>query len=151
MGGRPLKLVAEKQLIGRGPGLDAAGRPLNSGPGFKRINPRKPNDLTPLASEWWDRVVPGMVAADIVSQEFEPTLIMAAECWSRYAEAQDIVAREGILLVTDSGVVRHPAARAAADESRAYLGFARVLGLSPADVQRVGAPPTADIDDNPFA
>ena len=135
---RPLKLVADKALIGRHPGVDAAGRPLNPGPGFKRVVPVKPGDLSPVASAWWDSVVPHLVAADLTSTVQESALVAAAECWSRWSAANEIIKAEGLLSRNSQGVIRHPATIAVQAEAKEYMAWCRLFGLSPADEQRVG-------------
>lgn len=151
---RPLKLVTEKQLIGRRPGQDAAGRPLNAGPGFRRVAPARPIGLTPLAAQWWDDIVPGLVAADLLSPEHAPALEAAAECWSRWKVGNRIIKAEGVLDVDRLGTSRrHPVVAIVADAAKEYMGWCRLFGLTPCDEQRVGKPggDAAQDLDNPFA
>lgn len=150
---RPLKLVSEKAMIGRGPGKDAAGRPLRTGPGFKRVIPVKPDDLTAVASLWWDDVVPSLVAADITSTVQESALTIAAEAWSRWKAAQAIINSEGLTTQDSRGVVRcHPAVSVVVEASKEYQSWCRLFGLTPADEQRVGRSGANDgAHDNPFA
>ena len=93
-----------------------------------------------MASEWWDRIVPQLVAAVVASSVRTDALTMAAECWSRWHAAQAIVAAEGLVTKNSQGAARHPAAIAVQSKAREYRDWSRRFGLTALAELRVGKP-----------
>ena len=144
-------------LAGRGKGADGIER-RNDGSkiapdrGWKRIVPDKPDDLSDVAAEYWDRVVPEMVRVRLLKEPDLGALVMLCESYSIYHSARSTRITEGVMGETASGtIMKHPAVSAELDAMRAYLRWAREFGLTPSAEMRVKGP-VAQVapDSDPF-
>ncbi|MFJ1581772.1 phage terminase small subunit P27 family [Streptomyces sp. NPDC088197] len=151
--GRTAQPAALKLIKGRAPGKDSAGRPVNSGPAFKRLPPDAPEWLTPEARAEWDRVLPGLARLDLLKPEDAAALAAYCEAWATFREATETVQRDGLTIEAKQGTLPHPAvgiARAAGRELRAWAAH---FGLTPSTEQALsrGADDGDDEEENPFA
>ena len=79
-----------------------------------------PDWLRPETAAWWLDVVSSY---DLEAHHVR-LLSLAAEAWDRSSEAREVIARDGIVITTQSGVRAHPAVSIERD---ARLAFARLL------------------------
>lgn len=150
--GRTAQPAALKLIKGRAPGKDSAGRPVNSGPAFKRLPPEAPDWLSDEARAEWDRVLPGLSRLDLLKPEDAAALAAYCETWATFRQASELVQREGLTFEAKQGTLPHPAvgiARAAGRELRAWAAH---FGLTPSTEQALarGADDDGE-EDNPFA
>lgn len=151
------------QLHGRGPGKDSGGRDIPSPLPFKREAPEAPEWLSAEAQAEWGRILPGLVALDMLKAEDRAMLAAYCEQWATFVAACNIVAEQGQTIEEES-VSRGPAgtttrtrtivnpfiavARAAQRELRANAAH---FGLSPSAELTFGKAETGgDGDENPF-
>ena len=80
--GRPRKPTVLKILEGN-PGR----RPLNKAEPEYSPKVEKPDDLTPTASAWWDRVVPQLVRLGLAQSVDQPALVLLAEDYAGWDRA----------------------------------------------------------------
>lgn len=145
------KPAALKLLTGRTEGQDSGGRPVNVGPAFRRLSPTKPADLSPVAAEHWDEIVPELTRLDLLSPVHVGPLVMLCESFARWHAAREIRAAEGVLGENSQGRVRHPAAAEESSALKDYHRLALEFGLTPSAEQRIGTDGGGGGDDNPFA
>ncbi|MEV7867472.1 phage terminase small subunit P27 family [Streptomyces sp. NPDC088124] len=151
---------ALKLLSGRAAGRDSGGRPVNPGPGFRRLPPKAPTWLSKEAAAEWRRVVPGLQRLDLLKPEDRAMLAAYCETWSVYVTATREVTRDGItsLVVstrpdgsTTERIVPNPAVAIARNAGRELRGFAAQFGLTPSTEQALArGADDGDEDDNPF-
>lgn len=150
--GRTAQPAALKLLKGRGDGKDAAGRPVNQGPAFRRIAPEPPEWLTPEAAAEWRRVVPGLQRLDLLKEEDRAALAAYCETWAVFAEATRTVQREGLTIEAKQGQLAHPAVGIARNAGRELRAWAAHFGLTPSTEQALArGGDDGDADENPFA
>jgi len=139
-----------KLLNGRGPGKDAAGRPVNEGPKYVRDAPNPPTWLGREAKAEWRRVVPELERLKMLSRVTRASLTAYCETWATFVTATGILHREGLMIVSATrGPIAHPAVamqRAASAELRRW---AIEYGLTPASEQKVRID-EPDSDDDAF-
>ena len=149
--GRTAQPAALKLIKGRGDGKDSAGRPVNSGPAFKRVPPEPPEWLSTEARAEWDRVLPGLARLDLLKPEDRAGLASYCEAVAEFRQASEVIAREGLTIEARQGEIPHPAVgirRAAGREVRAWAGH---FGLTPSTEQALArGADDGDEDDNPF-
>lgn len=157
---QPAKVL---QMKGRRPGKDSGGRDIPQSPAFKRTPPEPPEWLNTEARAEWDRVVPGLVALDILKEEDRANLTAYCETWATYVQAIQIVKDEGPTIESETATsgpqgtryttktIVNPfiaVARAAGKELR---GFAAQFGLTPSSETALGGAGGDDGgEDNPF-
>lgn len=144
-----------KLMNGRSDGRDSGGREVVAPPTFVRLPPTAPEFLTTEARAEWGRVVPELQRLQLLKPPDAAALAAYCEAWSRFKEATQIVAREGMVLHDDKlgRSQRHPAlltAEAASKELRAWCGE---FGLTPSAEARLTAPKGDDAakEENPFS
>jgi P27 family predicted phage terminase small subunit len=144
--------AALKLIKGRAPGKDSAGRPVNSGPAFRRIAPDPPEWLSEEAAAEWRRVVPGLTRLDILKEEDRAVLVAYCETWSTYVEAIRQQHSEGLTIEARQGTLAHPAVGIARNAGRELRSFAAHFGLTPSSEQALArGADDGNEDDNPFA
>lgn len=150
--GRTAQPAALKLIKGRAPGKDSAGRPVNTGPAFKRIPPEPPEWLTGEAAAEWHRVVPGLTRLDLLKPEDRGALAAYCEAWATFVEATRTVQEEGLTVEAKQGTLAHPAVAIARNAGREMRSWAAHFGLTPSTEQALarGADDGGE-DDNPFA
>lgn len=158
---QPAKVL---QMKGRRPGKDSGGRDIPEVPAFTRGAPEPPGWLTPEAQAEWDRVVPGLIALDILKAEDRANLAAYCETWATFVMAVRNVQDNGETIehtVYSQGPngsshrtseIVNPfiaVARAAGKELR---GFAAQFGLTPSSETALGKAggSDGDADGNPF-
>ncbi|MGQ4514230.1 phage terminase small subunit P27 family [Streptomyces sp. DW26H14] len=150
--GRTPQPAALKLLKGRSDGRDSGGRPVNTGPAFKRLPPEPPEWLTDEARAEWDRVVPGLTRLDLLKPEDRAALAAYCETWAVFVEATDAVRRDGLTIEAAQGTLPHPAVAIARNAGRELRTWAGHFGLTPSTEQALarGANDGGE-QDNPFA
>lgn len=129
---RNLQLLTARGVGKDGVARDSGGRKISGDPGFKRIAPRKPADMTPDASAMWDQIIEELARVALLKEADGGALYMLCESFSRWKAARDVRAAEGVLAETLSGTtIRHPATLAEEAASKEYLGWCREFGLTP--------------------
>ncbi|MFE5853551.1 phage terminase small subunit P27 family [Streptomyces sp. NPDC056500] len=158
--GRTAQPAVLKLLSGRYDGRDSGGRPVNAGPGFRRVAPNPPTWLSKEAAAEWKRVVPGLQRLDLLKPEDRAVLAAYCETWAVFVSATRQVTAEGITSLVISTrpdgssterVVPHPAVAIARNAGRELRGFAAQFGLTPSTEQALARGADDGEDDNPFA
>lgn len=149
----PKPLPAHLKLInGRGNGRDSGGREVKPTPGFVRLPPTPPAWLAGEARAMWDQVVAELSRLELLKPIDGPALATYCLTWARLVEAQDYISRNGILLETERGPIKHPAVLILESASKELRAWAAEFGLTPSAESRLGATKSPDgDDDNPFA
>ncbi len=125
--------------------------PVKLGPGFKRLPPAKPGDMSAVAAAKWDELVPELTRLQLLSPVHGPMLEMLCESYARWHAARGIRQAEGVLGQNSQGRVRHPAAAEEASALKDYHRLALEFGLSPSAEQRVSSEGGDGGEENPFA
>ena len=131
---------------------DVAGRKIAPDRGWKRIVPPKPDDLSVIAADYWDRVVPEMARVRMLKEPDLGALVMLCESYAIYHEARAARITEGVMGETASGtIMKHPAVSAEMDAMRTYRNWCHEFGLTPSAEMRVKGP-VAQVapDSDPF-
>lgn len=143
-----------KLVEGRRPGVDSGGRKIATPPPFRRIPPERPEHLSPLAAELWERIVAELPRLGLLKELDGPSLEMACEAYSlwRYAKAK----REklGIISKTSQGFTVAPWLKVEQDASREFRNWCGEYGLTPSAEMRVAGQtvgPGEPNENNPFA
>ena len=146
---RPANL---RLLEGRGNGRDIAGRIVAPAPGFIRLPPAAPEFLTGEALRMWDLVVPELQRLQLLKPIDEAALTAFCLTWQRMCVAQNRIDREGMILETDRGPVKHPAILIVEAASKELRAWSAEFGLTPSSESRLASTKAPDgSDENPFA
>lgn len=144
---------AVAQEVGRRPGQDSGGRPINFGPEMGVPDDlEKPSDLSDMASRLWDLLVVDMKGAGILRSVDATGLASLCETYSRWHEAVQLRRGQGITIVNRHGdVVRAPWITTESEAGKALQSWLREFGLTPSAVSNLLAkqPPVDQLDD-PF-
>lgn len=150
--GRIAQPAALKLIKGRAEGKDTAGRPVNTGPAFRRIAPNPPSWLSTEAKAEWKRVVPGLQRLDILKEEDRAVLAAYCETWATFVAAIRQQHSEGLTIDAKQGTLPHPAVGIARNAGRELRSFAAHFGLTPSSEAAIQSMRDDDPgDDNPFA
>lgn len=133
------KPAALKLLNGRGPGKDAAGRPVNEGPQFVRDAPDPPDFLGAEASAEWERVVPELDRLKMLSKVTRASLSAYCEAWEVFVAATTVLHAEGLTIVANRGLIAHPMVLIQRQAGAELRRWATEYGLTPASEQKVRA------------
>ncbi len=92
--------------------------------------------------------MPELEALGLLAKIDRASLAAYCQCWARWIEAEELVAEQGLVAVTDKGnVIQHPAvgiANTALGQMRAFL---TEFGMTPASRTRISVkPPTKGQD-----
>jgi P27 family predicted phage terminase small subunit len=153
---RPPKL---KLLNGRHAGVDSGGRKVEPAPAFRRSAPEKPADLSPVAAEHWDLVVPELMRLELTKAPDAGSLAQLCETYARWHQAQMALNREGLFITVAmtrgltewTQTLPHPAVRVVEVASRDYRGWATAFGLTPSAEGRLATGERKGAGANPFA
>jgi P27 family predicted phage terminase small subunit len=125
--GRPRTPIATRILDGN-PSKRPIPKPLDVPP----LDGSTPENLSPDARHWYERVVPEIRKYIKPSQLDESALVMLAIAWGTTMQAQRQLSREGL---TRDGQ-RHPAAAILRDQAALFMQIAGKFGLTPSDRTR---------------
>ena len=140
--GRPRKPTKLKILEGN-PGR----RPLNRDEPQYAPTVKKPLDLTPTASDWWDLVVPQLVRVGLAQAVDAPSLTILAEDYSAWKRASALYVSESPVVARGSNIlVSNPLLRAVKDFGAAYRQGAAAFG-STAQSRSILSVPERDFAD----
>lgn len=139
-----------KLLTGRGDGKDAAGRPVNTGPGFRREVPEPPVWLDGEALAEWHRVVPELARLELLKPEDTAALVVYCEAWAEFVDATAVIAREGMFIEAKQGMLRHPAVAIRGEAAKRLVQVGQMFGLTPVAEQKLHRGGGDGDDDNPF-
>lgn len=143
--------AALKLLNGRGDGKDSAGRPVNTGPTFRRVAPQPPDFLSERALEMWDHVIDELVRLDLVKAEDMAVLVTLCETWADYRDAIDDIAVNGHYIEARQGRLRNPASTHKAAAAKELRAIAAHFGLTPLTEQALQRGDANDgAGENPF-
>src|SRR5262249_15172357 len=108
------------------------GRINRAEPKPRELPPVKPEWLSNLAGQEWDRIAPDLAAMGTVKAVDGTALAAYCEAVARLRVASTIVAESGPLLIGDDGHVRqNPAVAQARDASYEVRMWAREFGFTP--------------------
>jgi P27 family predicted phage terminase small subunit len=139
-----------KVLTQSAPGWDRGGHAIKIPPPFVKGGVEKPDDLSPDADEFWDKVVPELERLELIGEANFAGLIAMAECYSRMMAATRIIRAQGVL-GADPDRAKHPAIAVVEESSRNLRGYMASFGILPADEARLGLTKRKEAKDNPFA
>lgn len=123
---------------------DRADRINRAEPRPRDIAPDRPEWLSELAAEEWDRVVPDLIVMGTVKTADATGLAAYCEAVARLRAALDAVAEHGMIVTDARGASRrNPAVTMARDASNEIRLWAREFGLTPSarQMQRAGVGP----------
>lgn len=151
------------QMKGRRPGKDSGGRDIPPSPAFKRMPPEPPAWLSHDARAEWDRVVPGLVALDILKPEDRAVLTAYCETWALFKLATRKVYEDGETIehttyshgpqgrTTRTSEIVNPFIAVMRASGKELRGFAAQFGLTPSSETALGGRDSGGGDDeNPF-
>jgi P27 family predicted phage terminase small subunit len=101
-----------------------------------------PDWLDTHAVEEWARVVPDLEGAGVTSRVESTALGAYCQAVSRLRKAEAEIFRDGITIMTDSGLKKHPAVGIAERAALIMAKLASEFGMTPASRSRVTAKPT---------
>lgn len=127
-----------KELRGRHPGRDSGGRPIGEPPAFQRVEPKKPDDLDPVAEQMWDDVVKDLMALDLLKELDGKALRGMCEAWSRWAIAVEKRKHNGITCEDDNGrITKAPWVTVEEQAERALMSWYSRFGMTPSDEMKL--------------
>lgn len=170
--GRKRKPAALKLLEGTGNGRDSGGRKVQAGPGFRRLPPKKPADMSPVASDLWDEMVDELQRLQLTKPVDGPALEMLCEAYSRWHQARAmrlagtrmipaaiedengaemlIPTVEGLLGKNSQGWSAAPWIGIEERAAKEYRAWCAEFGMTPAAEVKVGGAGEEADADNPF-
>ncbi|NGR09385.1 phage terminase small subunit P27 family [bacterium SGD-2] len=146
--GRRPKPVAKKQLAGN-PGK----RKLNTDePDFSLISDIDcPIWMGEYGRQLWETIVPELCKEKVLAATDVQNLEIYCSAYDQFREAQDHIARHGIVIPGAQGSpVKNPAVTAKNEAVRQMATYGGMLGLDPSSRQRLMGP-KKEGDGNPFA
>lgn len=148
--GRKPKPTKLKELNG-----NAGKRGLNKNePKFKQVtNIEPPEWLEPLAVEMWQRVVPELLANDLLTFGDMHNVEAFCMAYAMWREAQEHIKLHGVVLTNpESGaVLKNPAVTVVNETARQLVQFGSLLGLDPSSRSRLTGSAQKETIANPFA
>jgi P27 family predicted phage terminase small subunit len=150
--------AALRLLNGRHEGVDSGGRKVEAPPEFRRLLPRPPMELSPLAAEHWALIVEELARLELTKPIDAGALAAACETWSRFAQAQAAINREGLFVkiamtrgeVTWTEERVHPGVKVVEVAGREYRAWCSEFGLTPSAEGRLVPRKESGGDENPF-
>jgi P27 family predicted phage terminase small subunit len=119
----------------------------NPTPADEPGKPKPPPQVKGLALKEWKRVVPELMKRRTITPADAAALAMYCTTFARWQEAEDRVARDGLIVKTKSGnVIQHPALGIANTATKLCHRWAVELGLTPSSRSRA-KPEEEDEDD----
>lgn len=151
--GRKAAPAGLKLLEGRGKGTDSGGREVKPSPTFKRLPPEKPDDLSDAADVLWDHFVDELQRLQLLKPLDGPALQIAVEAYSRWKDASEQLAADGMTYVAPSGLIKvNPLVGVVERASAEFRAWVAEFGLSPAAERKLSSPAGDDDgEENPFA
>lgn len=140
-----------KLVEGRGNGRDSGGRPVAPVPGFVRLPPEPPGFLEGEALDEWNRVVPELQRLQLTKPIDAASLAAYCLSWQRFAEAQQMINKDGLIHTNSQGRVRHPAVAIVEAASKELRAWAHEFGLTPSAEANVAGREDDDGEANPFS
>lgn len=111
-----------------------------------------PEWLDTHGQEEWRRVVPDLDSSGVTSRVEASALGCYCQAVSRLRKAEAEIFRDGITIMTESGLKKHPAVNIARESMAVIRAFAAEFGMTPASRSKVSAHPEAEAEpDNEFA
>lgn len=139
---------------GRHEGVDSGGRKIGTPPAFIRMPPEKPDDLSPKASELWDKIVDELPRLGLLKELDGPALEVLCETYARWHDAKAKRIKLGPVMKQSYGFVVAPWVRIESIASKEYRAWCAEFGLSPSAEIRLSGPTQGTGEpntDNPFA
>jgi len=143
-----------KLVEGRAPGRDSGGRVVKTPPPFRRIPPERPEHLTPMAAELWDRIVAELPRLGLLKELDGPSLEMMCEAYSMWRDAKAMRKKLSMIAKTSQGVTVAPWVRIEHQAAQEFQSWCGEYGLTPSAEMRVAGQtigPGEPNDNNPFA
>ena len=110
--------------------------------------PDCPEWLSGEAKKEWDRLVPILLEAGVLTKADRMALVMLCKAWARYLQAERRVERDGITVKTQFGAMKPHPAIAIANAAWAQLAKAcAMFGIDPADRSSIKAAPKPEAED----
>jgi P27 family predicted phage terminase small subunit len=91
----------------------------------------RPEWLSDLAAEEWNRVAPHLVAMRVVTEADLTALCVYCEAVARWRRLAELVARSAPVIQRDGGVVKNPLYSQVRDAATEVRVWAREFGLTP--------------------
>lgn len=149
--GRKAKPANLRIVEGRGRGRDSGGRPIRLPPGFRRLPPVKPADLSEDAAEVWDEFVEELQRLQVTKPVDGPALEMACETYARWKTAKRERIAEGLTSENSQGRVTSPLVGIEERASKEFRAWCAEFGLTPAAEAKLRSPEANDGgENNPF-
>lgn len=150
--GRTSKPAVLKLVEGRSEGRDSGGRVVKQPPAFRRLPPAKPADMSPIASELWDELIPELTRLQLVKELDGAALRIGCEAYARWREAVAMRHERGILAETSQGMGVAPWVRVEESSSKEFRAWCAEFGLTPAAENKLATDngPTED-EQSPFS
>lgn len=142
--------VVEGQREGR----DSGGRKIPPPPPFIRIAPERPDYLSPLAGELWDRIVEQLPKLGLLKELDGPSLEVMCETYARWRDAVEKRQKYGSVVKQAYGATIAPWVRIEAQASKEFRAWCSEYGMTPSAEMRLAGPTQGTGDpsvDNPFA
>lgn len=140
---------------GKGDGVDSGGRKINPPPAFIRIPPERPDYLSPIAADLWDRIVEQLPKLGLLKELDGPSLEVLCETYARWRDAVGKRHKFGYLVKREGyGHTIAPWLRVEAQASKEFRSWCSEYGLTPSAEMRLAGPTQGTGDpnvDNPFA
>ena len=116
--------------------ISLASRLAAHQPPKKKASPRKvtikmPAGLTEAARHEWRRVLALLREREVLDALDEPALVDYARCWMRLEEAEQDIARRGVLVKGERGKVKNPSIQIARTYRDSLVRWCKELGFSP--------------------
>lgn len=106
-------------------------------PQFAKGIGEPPDFLDAYGEEEWRRVVPDLEAAGVTSRVEATALGAYCQAVSRLRKAEAEIFRDGITIMTESGLKKHPAVGVAERSMVIIRAFASEFGMTPASRSKV--------------
>lgn len=143
-----------KLVEGRRPGVDSGGRKIKTPPPFRRIPPERPEHLSELAGELWDRIVAELPRLGLLKDLDGPSLEMACEIYALWRDAKSKREKLGALGKNSQGVIVAPWTTLEMKAGAEFRNWCSEYGLTPSAEMRVAGNtigPGEPSETNPFA
>lgn len=133
---------------------------LRGNPGRRRLNknepkhstsaPPMPDGLDAHAAEEWQRLVPLLEEAGLLTKVDRSTLAAYCVAWSRWREAEEKLKDFGLVLKGEGGFYQNPYLSIVNKCMDQLIRFSTLLGLDPSSRTRLHATPAAGEPDDPL-
>src|SRR5258708_4749043 len=120
-----------KLVEGRRPGVDSGGRKIKTPPPFRRIPPERPEHLSEIAGELWDRIVAELPRLGLLKELDGPSLEMLCETYALWRDAKSKRERLGALGKNSQGVIIAPWTSLERQAAQEFRSWCSEFGLTP--------------------